>query len=76
MKLIGNLKKRVDQATDIAEKKSLIEKAGMQLTDDEMEQVAGGANFFSYEKNCPFCEKIAKVKMGESCPRCGWTYNP
>ena len=42
MKLIGNLKKRVDKATDISEKRSLIEEAGMKLTDDELNMVAGG----------------------------------
>ena len=42
MKLIGNLKKRVDKATDISEKRSLIEEAGLKLTDDELNMVAGG----------------------------------
>lgn len=42
MKLIGNLKKRVDKATDISEKRSLIEEAGMKLTDDELNMVSGG----------------------------------
>ncbi len=42
MRLIGNLKKQVDAAADVSEKRSLIEKAGMKLTDDELEMVAGG----------------------------------
>ena len=46
MKLIGNLKKRVDNAADIEEKRSLIEEAGMKLTDDELEKVAGGVFCF------------------------------
>ena len=41
MKLIGNLKKQVEKATDISEKRSLIENAGMVLTDGELEKVAG-----------------------------------
>ena len=43
MKLIGNLKKQVDKATDISEKRSLIENAGMKLTDDELDMVVGGS---------------------------------
>ena len=42
MKLIGNLKKQVEKAESKQEKKSLIEKAGMLLSDDELENVAGG----------------------------------
>ena len=42
MRLIGNLKKQADAAADVSEKRSLIEKAGMKLTDDELEMVAGG----------------------------------
>ena len=44
MKLIGNLKKQVENAETKNEKKSLIEKAGMLLTDDELEQVSGGGD--------------------------------
>ncbi len=35
-------KKQVEKAETKEEKKSLIEDAGMELTDDEMDQVAGG----------------------------------
>ena len=42
MKLIGDLKKQVDNAKDISEKRSIIEKAGMKLSDDELDMVAGG----------------------------------
>ena len=42
MKLIGNLKKEVEQAESKAEAKEAILKAGMELTDDEVDQVAGG----------------------------------
>ena len=40
--LTGNLKKQVEKAETKDEKKSLIENAGMLLTDDELDQVAGG----------------------------------
>lgn len=42
MKLIGELKKHVEETKNKEEAKEVIEKAGMQLTDDELDQVAGG----------------------------------
>ncbi len=44
MKLIGNLKKQVDKEKGMSEKKKLIEEAGMELTDAELEQVTGGGD--------------------------------
>ena len=43
MELTGKLKEEVEKAETKEEKKSLIEDAGMELTDEEMDQVAGGA---------------------------------
>ena len=43
MKLTGELKKQVEKADSMDEKKRLIEEAGMELTDEEMNQVAGGS---------------------------------
>ncbi len=42
MKLVGELKEKVGKTEDLTEAKNLIENAGMQLTDEEMNQVAGG----------------------------------
>ena len=42
MKLTGDLKNQVEKAESKDEKKSLIENAGMELTDSELDQVAGG----------------------------------
>ena len=42
MKLIGNLKNKVDKAQNKDEAKNLIAEAGMELTMDELEMVAGG----------------------------------
>ena len=42
MKLIGELKEKVEKAETKEEKKALIEEAGMELDDEELEQVAGG----------------------------------
>ena len=44
MKLIGNLKKQVEETKNKEEAKEVIEKAGMELTDEELDQVAGGGN--------------------------------
>lgn len=42
MKLTGELKKKVDSAETMDEKRSIIANVGMELTDDELEGVAGG----------------------------------
>ena len=42
MKLIGNLKDQVENANSMEEAKGIIEKAGMQLTEDELNMVVGG----------------------------------
>lgn len=42
MKLTGMLKKQVEAVESMEEKKALIAEAGMELTDDEVVNVAGG----------------------------------
>ena len=42
MKLIGKLKEKVEQTATKEEAKKAIEEAGMELTDEELELVAGG----------------------------------
>ena len=42
MKLVGDLKDKVEKAENQEEAKKIIEEAGMELTDEEMDQVAGG----------------------------------
>ena len=61
MQLIGNLKKQVENEGSIEGRKKLIEKAGMLLTDDELDKVAGGVGFLSgdnmpcsYDPNCEY----------------------
>ena len=44
MKLVGNLKKQVEETTSKEEAKEVIEKAGMELTDEELDNVSGGCN--------------------------------
>ncbi|MCR5023108.1 MAG: hypothetical protein K6A90_02070 [Lachnospiraceae bacterium] len=55
MKLTCNIKKQVEKAETKDEKKSLIENAGMLLTDEEVETVSGGAGgrgFYMSVGNC------------------------
>ena len=42
MKLLGFLKDKVDKAETMEAKKGIIAEAGMELTDDELEIIAGG----------------------------------
>jgi len=42
MKLTGKLKEKVDAVETKEEKKAIIAEAGMELTDDELENAAGG----------------------------------
>ena len=42
MKLTGILKDKVDKANTKEEKKDIIAEAGMELSDEELEMVAGG----------------------------------
>lgn len=69
MNLTGNLKKQADEAADNTEKK-LVEKAGMRLTDDELEMVAGGTPTY-YNLRClynPDC--IYKYPLSLECKQC------
>lgn len=42
MKLTRELKEQVEKAESVEEKRQLIEDAGMELSDEELEQIAGG----------------------------------
>lgn len=44
MKLTGELKKQVEETRDRLEVKKVIEQSGIRLTDDELDQVDGGAD--------------------------------
>ncbi len=43
MKLVGELKDKVEKAENQEEAKKVIEEAGMELTDEELDAVSGGA---------------------------------
>lgn len=55
MRLIGNLKDQVEKANSQEEAREIIEKAGMELTDEEMNQVGGGVN-----PHTPMCARENK----------------
>ena len=44
MKLVGELKKEVEKIETKEGKKEAIKKAGMELSDEELDQVAGGTH--------------------------------
>lgn len=46
MKLVGKLKENVEKAENKDQAKELIAEAGMELTDEEMETIAGGKQEF------------------------------
>ena len=45
MKLTGDLKEKVEKTENKEEAKELIKEAGMELTDEELDQVAGGGAY-------------------------------
>jgi len=47
MELTKELKEKLENAESKEEEKKIIEKAGMELTDEEMDQVAGGGTMAS-----------------------------
>ena len=46
-----NLKKKVKETKNKEEAKEVIEKAGMELTDEELDQVAGGLSLLGRRQN-------------------------
>ena len=50
MKLTSELKEKVEKTESKEEAKKTIENAGIILSDDEMNQVAGGAGGFYYDE--------------------------
>ena len=73
MKLIGNLKKQVEETKNKEEAKEVIEKAGMELTDEELDQVAGGGDLSSSGKY--YCNQCRKNRgpLGGICS-CGGSF--
>ena len=49
MELTGELKEKVEQTKDKEEAKKAIEDAGVILNDEELDQVAGGAELWTFD---------------------------
>ncbi len=81
MKLIGKLKKQVEETNSKEEAKNIIEKAGMELTDDELNKVTGGEatgeddgsnTTNGMTKGTCVCGN--QGERGYTCPSCGSPY--
>lgn len=57
MKLTGILKDKVDKAETMEAKKDIIADAGMELTDEELEGVAGGMAHGDFSVYCIWCQQ-------------------
>lgn len=77
MKLIGNLKKQVENESTREGRREAIRKAGMLLTDDELEKVAGGVEeepiYLFMCKDTEGCKHrfLTNDRENLCCPRCG-----
>ena len=49
MKLVGELKEKVEKAENREDAKELIKDAGMELTEEELDQITGGAGCTIYD---------------------------
>ena len=65
MRLTGDLKKKVEKAAKREEAKETIRQAGMELTDEELQNVAGGfrTDTSVYEFLCPYCGENRRDKI-------------
>ena len=70
MKLTGNLKKQVESAPTKEEKREAIKQAGMLLSDDELDQVAGGEMLFGGGYQCK-CSNPSFPPFSQRCSNCG-----
>jgi len=73
MKLIGKLADNVSKAKDTEEAKGIIRDAGMELTDEEMEQVSGGAGVTGVKYKCRnnhAYNSVTARRYGYVCPLC------
>ena len=89
MKLTGLLKNKVEEAQTKEEKKAIIAEAGMELTDEELEAVAGGnlsgdmmsvgsprIHFTCKDSKCRESFYIKKGASMVVCPKCQKKYYP
>ena len=74
MKLVGDLKKQVEKTNSKEEAKEVIEKAGMLLTDDELDNITGGLDNTQLDLGYCNCTNNKPGPLGIICPICGETY--
>ena len=73
MKLTGKLKTQVDNAPTKEEKRDAIKKAGMLLSDDELDQVAGGEWSPRRGGGCPYNSYCYDLYNNpDHCLDCKW----
>ena len=79
MKLTGDLKKQVEQTDSKEEARKVIAQAGMELTDDELDKVAGGQDEETYCYCSPpdfrddgYCRKCGGKNPGLKKTGFGW----
>ena len=83
MKLTGMLKKQVEKAETREAAKETIAKAGMLLTDDELDQVSGGfiggdQDYYhsrSEKYFCNDCKREFFSTAGDGKVRCSWCHH-
>ncbi len=68
MKLVGKLKEDIEKATDMAEVKTILENAGLELTEDELTQIAGGMSQ-SRPAACPGLHQTHGIRICKVCGR-------
>ena len=66
MKLTGKLKTQVESAPTKEEKREAVRKAGMLLSDEELEQISGGRDLVFPEGYCHLHGRF----RGSQCPLC------
>lgn len=73
MKLIGDLKKQVEQAKNKEVAKELIKKAGILLTNKELDEIIGGSlpSETTTAKPMGFCVCGQSGPLGFVCKSCG-----
>ena len=74
MKLTGIIKDKVDKVETMEYKKDIIAEAGMELSDDELENVSGGRGGMQLMKIQCSCGAINSVDVSRSefvCYHCG-----
>ena len=73
MKLVGKLKEKVNKAENKEQAKELIAKAGMELNDEELDQVSGGVQDEPKPIQLPPCPPPVKQHKG-TCMMCNDDY--